>query len=96
MVDIQSPSFAEAISALVAQAKSDENIKKLLLSEPEKFLAQHGLVLSDYEIIVGEKADYGLFFALNPKKMKISSDNTKTDDSFDPQRDLNFLDCLHY
>ena len=95
MVDIQSPSFAEKISALLDVAKKDETVKKSLLNDPEKFLAGHGITLNNYQIIVEETLRYGLFFALMPRN-NTPSNNTTPLDSLNSGIDLNFLDCLHY
>ncbi|MGL5743304.1 MAG: hypothetical protein ACRCXC_12630 [Legionella sp.] len=71
MLDIQSSSFAEKLSTLLDEVKSDALLKKQLLSDPEKFLATHDIVLQDYQIIVEERQGYGLFFAVQPKKMRL-------------------------
>jgi hypothetical protein len=93
--DIQSSAFAEKISNLLDEVKSDARLKKQLLNDPEKYLASHDIVLKDYQIIVEERPGYGLFFAVQPKKMLHPKDESLKDtpDSF---QNLHFLDCLHY
>ncbi|CAM2813138.1 Uncharacterised protein [Legionella steigerwaltii] len=95
MQDIQSPSFVEKLTNLLNEVKENEGLKKLLLDNPEQFLASHDIILNDYQIIVEEHAGYGLLFAVQSKETLPPKDTSSTG-SFNTFQNVHFLDCLHY
>lgn len=95
MQNILSPAFAEKISNLLNAIKDDEHSKKLLLQDPATFLEKNQIFLVNCQVIVEENPGYGLYFAIQSKKI-IPSPDQATQSKDETFRDHHFRDCLFY